>query len=107
MGAITSIMNRITGVALSVGVTGIGALALVGADVPSVMSSVGTMSIVGVLAKFSVGFPLVYHYLGAVRHLVWDKIPESTLTNEDVSKASYLLLGSATTLSVILAFVRI
>jgi len=107
MAAITSIMNRITGVALSVGVTGIGALALVGFDVPSVMSSVGSITVIGQLAKFSVGFPLVYHYLGGVRHLIWDKMPESTLTNEEVSKASYALLGSATALSVILAFVRI
>lgn len=107
MAAITSIMNRVTGVTLSVGVTGIGALALVGADVPSVMSSIGNISIIGVLAKFSVGFPLVYHYLGGVRHLVWDMMPESTLSNEEVSKASYALLGSATALSVILAFVRI
>ena len=107
MAAITSIMNRITGVALSVGVTGIGALALVGADVPSVMSSIGSITVIGTVAKFSVGFPLIYHYLGGVRHLIWDKMPEATLTNEDVSKASYALLGSATALSVILAFVRI
>ena len=103
MGSITSILNRITGVALSVGMTGIGALALVGADVPSVMSSIGSMPIIGVLAKFSVGFPLVYHYLGGVRHFIWDKMPESTLTNEKVVIASYASLGSAA-LSVILAF---
>ena len=107
MAAITSIMNRITGVALSVGVTGIGALALVGADVPSVMSSLGSITVIGTLAKFSVGFPLVYHYLGGVRHLVWDKMPEAPPTNEEVSKASYALLRSATALCVILVLNKV
>jgi succinate dehydrogenase (ubiquinone) cytochrome b560 subunit len=107
MAAITSIMNRFTGMALTVGITGIGALALVGADVPGVMTAVGNAPAVGILAKFAVGFPLTYHYLGGLRHTVWDKMPENNINNESVLQSSYLLLGSATAISVALAFVKI
>ena len=107
MAAITSIMNRITGIALSAGITGIGALALAGSDVPSVMTTIGSIPVLSVFAKFSVGFPLIYHYFGGIRHTIWDKIPETTLTNESVEQSSYILLGSSTALAAILAFVRI
>ncbi len=105
MGAITSIMNRITGVALSAGITGMGALALAGSDVPSLMTTIGSIPALGVVAKFAVGFPLIYHYLGGVRHTIWDKAPENTLTNEEVERSSYILLGSSTAVAVILSFV--
>eukprot|EP00596_Hydrurales_sp_CCMP1899_P001539 CAMPEP_0119041824 /NCGR_PEP_ID=MMETSP1177-20130426/13793_1 /TAXON_ID=2985 /ORGANISM="Ochromonas sp, Strain CCMP1899" /LENGTH=100 /DNA_ID=CAMNT_0007008159 /DNA_START=274 /DNA_END=576 /DNA_ORIENTATION=+ len=100
-------MIRVTGVALSAGITGIGAVALVGGNVPALAAYIGGISIVGPVAKLAVGFPLVYHYLGAVRHAVWDKIPESTLTTEEVTKASYLLLGSSVVVSAGLAMVSI
>lgn len=103
----TSIMNRITGVALSVGVTGIGALALVGVDSSSIMSLIGSTAIVGQTAKFLVGFPLIYHYFGAVRHAVWDAMPETTLTPTMVTNASRLLLGVSIGFSVAFAFITI
>jgi succinate dehydrogenase (ubiquinone) cytochrome b560 subunit len=53
---------------------------------------------VGPILKFAVAFPLVYHYLGGVRHIVWDKTPES-LTNEQVQQASVALIGAATVVS--------
>ena len=45
-----------------IGVTGIGALALVGADVAPVMTFIGSIPVIAPLAKFSVAFPLLYHY---------------------------------------------
>ena len=107
MAAITSIMNRFTGMALTAGITGIAALSLVGADVSAIMTAVGNAPAVGVLAKFAVGFPLTYHYLGGLRHTVWDKLPENSINNESVLRSSYLLLGSATAISVVVAFVKI
>jgi succinate dehydrogenase (ubiquinone) cytochrome b560 subunit len=97
--ALTSITNRVTGVLLSVGVTGIGGLCLAGIDVPAMMSAIGDVIIVGHLFKFGVSFPLVYHYLGGVRHLVWDKMPETTLNNASVEQSSYILFGTATVAS--------
>ena len=100
-------MNRVTGVALSVGITGVGALALVGTDIPALATLIGSITLVGPIAKFAVGFPLIYHYLGAVRHTVWDRIPESTLTTEEVTKSSYALLGSSVAFSAAVALVTL
>lgn len=51
-------------------------------------------------AKFAVAFPLVYHYLGGVRHFIWDSKPD-LLTNVDVEKASYGLVGASVFISVV------
>lgn len=64
-----------------------------------------TGPIIGGVAKFSVSFPLVYHYLGGVRHLAWDHFPDTMLNNIGVEKASYVLAGSSLVISAGLAFV--
>jgi succinate dehydrogenase/fumarate reductase cytochrome b subunit len=84
------------------GITGIASLSLAGADVNAVMSSIGSIAAVGTLAKFSVAFPFIYHYAAGVRHLMWDRSPEM-LENADVEKSSYIVLGSSTTASLLLA----
>ena len=61
------------------------------------VGSSGTIIAAG--AKFSVAFPVVYHYLGAIRHFAWDSKPDM-LTNEDVEKSSFYLFGASTVLSV-------
>jgi succinate dehydrogenase cytochrome b556 subunit len=69
IGALTSIATRVTGGALTVGLTGVSLLALGGADVPSLMSSLGN-SMVGMPAKVLFSFPLIYHYGSGLRHFV-------------------------------------
>lgn len=99
--ALSSITNRVTGVALSVGCAGLGVVELVGGSgsALSVMQMVGSSgTLVAAGAKFSVAFPVTYHYLGALRHIWWDNKPDM-LTNEDVEKASYYLFGASTVLS--------
>ena len=56
-------------------------------------------------AKFSLAFPLVYHYLGGVRHLAWDHFPDTMLSTIGVEKASFVLAGSSLVISAGLAFV--
>lgn len=102
--AISSIANRVTGVMLSAGVAGIGALTLAGADTSALMQTLGATPVAPVF-KFAVAFPLVYHYLGGVRHIMWDLQPDR-LTNEDVSKSSYLLFGASGAVSVVMAFLK-
>lgn len=63
-----------------------------------------TGPIVATGAKFSVAFPIVYHYLGGLRHLTWDAAPDM-LTNVGVEKASYALAGSSIVISLGLALV--
>jgi succinate dehydrogenase (ubiquinone) cytochrome b560 subunit len=101
IGALSSITNRVTGVALSLGCAGLGAIELVGGSGTAlqVMQMVGSSStILAAGAKFSVAFPISYHYLGALRHIAWDNKPDM-LTNVDVEKSSYILFGASTVLS--------
>merc|ERR1712070_911432 len=84
--ALSSITNRFTGGALSLGMLGMGSGA----------------SGIAPLAKFSVAFPLSYHYVVGIRHLVWDNKPE-LLTNEEVTKTSYAVLGVSVGVSAIAA----
>ena len=90
--AISSITVRITGVGLAAGFTGAGALALTGTDIPALLSTIGA-SAVGPAAKFVVAFPFAYHYLGGVRHFVWDYFPEYLLTNVKVEMSSVVIFG--------------
>lgn len=109
-GAISSIMNRGTGVALSVGFTAAGYVALTG-DLPSVLVLVrNEYPALAVLAKFSISFPLVYHYLGGIRHVVWDLYPignqadkNSLLELDRVELSSKVIVGASLATSVILS----
>ena len=105
--ALSSITTRVTGCALSFGGAGLGLVEIIGGNGAALelMSTIGGggVMIAGV-AKFSVAFPFIYHYLGGLRHLVWDNSPEM-LTNVDVEKASYALVGSSVLLSGIAIFV--
>eukprot|EP00551_Chaetoceros_affinis_P000366 CAMPEP_0203635944 /NCGR_PEP_ID=MMETSP0088-20131115/2605_1 /ASSEMBLY_ACC=CAM_ASM_001087 /TAXON_ID=426623 /ORGANISM="Chaetoceros affinis, Strain CCMP159" /LENGTH=146 /DNA_ID=CAMNT_0050489955 /DNA_START=168 /DNA_END=608 /DNA_ORIENTATION=- len=106
--ALTSITNRATGVALSVGALGVASLELLNGSgaTMALMQDINASSgaVVTGAAKFTVAFPLVYHYLGGVRHLAWDNFPDM-LTNVDVVKASYALVGGSVLLSAGLACV--
>jgi len=106
--ALTSICIRVTGCALTFGAAGVGAVEILagnGAAMGLMQDIAGTgYPVVTSLAKFSVAFPCVYHYLGGVRHLMWDHFPDM-LTNVDVAKASYVLVGSSLLASIGFVFV--
>ena len=100
--AISSITNRVTGVALSFGAAGLGAAELVGGSGTSlmIMETIGGMGpLMAASAKFCVAFPCTYHYLGAIRHLAWDAKPELLTTNKEVEQASYALFGGSLVIS--------
>ena len=107
IGAVSSITNRVTGVALSFGAAGLGAIELLGGSgtALSLMQTIGSSGfVIASGAKFAVAFPIVYHYGGAIRHFLWDQTPDY-LTNVDVEKSSYALFGISTAISVGLMFV--
>lgn len=107
IGALSSIANRVTGTALSFGAAGLGFAEIVGGSGTALglMQDIGSMGpAVTSVAKFSVAFPVVYHYLGGIRHLVWDKMPDY-LNNVDVEKASWVLVGSSVALTLPFVFV--
>jgi succinate dehydrogenase (ubiquinone) cytochrome b560 subunit len=100
--ALSSITNRVTGCALSFGCFGLATIDLVGGgsgSALSVMQSIGDTSwVLASTAKLTVAFPIAYHYLGGIRHLMWDMSPD-LLTNVDAQTSSYYLLGASTVLS--------
>lgn len=62
--------------------------------------------------KFLISFPLVYHYLGGVRHFVWDlhKIGNqadktSLLETPRVELSSQILLGTSAALSLLMSVI--
>lgn len=98
MAALSSITNRVTGVALSMGCAGLATIEIVGGSGTSlyVLQTIGDSSfLLSATAKFAVSFPIAFHYMGAIRHLAWDQKPDM-LTNVDVEKSSYYLFGGAT-----------
>ena len=91
--AISSVTHRITGGALTCGLYAIGVGALIGSDVSVFASSLGA-SALGPVIKFSVTFPLSYHFLGGLRHVYWEKRPEGL--NPDIQRQSaYACFGLA------------
>jgi len=93
--AVSSITNRATGVALTGAISGAGLIALTG-DLPGTIDYIKAASpAFTVLLKAGVSFPLIYHYLAGLRHVVWEhaKIGKqadktSLLENETVDKSS-------------------
>jgi len=80
---------------------GIGAVEIFGGSGASLalMQEVGSMGFpIATGTKFGLSFCFVYHYLGGLRHLVWDANPEK-LTIEQVEQASYRLFGASTVIS--------
>lgn len=105
--AISSVTVRITGCLLSIGLGGVAATALVGGvDAPATLTGMIAASSWAPLAKFSVGFPLIYHTLGGVRHTIWDNYPEY-LSNAAVEQSSWALFGASGVLSLGVSFLWI
>ncbi|DBA99712.1 TPA: hypothetical protein ACH3X3_012263 [Trebouxia sp. C0006] len=100
--AVSSILNRATGCALTAGIGAAGAIALVG-DLPATLDAFkASYPLLVYPTKAIVAWPLCYHYLGGVRHIIWDKHSmgkqaekKSYLENEAVDKSSKLILGTS------------
>lgn len=100
--AISSITVRVTGILLTVGVGGIAGVSLVAGNdaVLSLTETIAT-SPIGTAAKFSVAFPLTYHYLGSIRHAVWD-LTGKGFTNHQMLMSSYGLFAASSLLTLAL-----
>lgn len=109
-GAVTSILNRATGVSLSVGFTGASYIALTG-DLPGMLLALNThYPVATVPIKFIVAFPILYHYLGGMRHIIWDsyKLGNQTdrtclLETPKVEQSSKVLLAASVGLTALVA----
>ena len=84
--AVSSILNRVTGVILSSAFVTGGLVCLI--DKEKYLEEYKDVYKVPLL------FSGVYHTLGGIRHLIWDKYP-SLLTNKAVARSSYSLIGGS------------
>lgn len=96
--ALSSITNRVTGIALSGGCFTLASLELLSGSGSSLelmqyLGNDGGMAL-SLLAKSAVGFSFSYHYLGGLRHYIWDNKPD-VLNNEGAEKSSYALIGGS------------
>ena len=96
--ALSSITQRITGVLLSVGMSGVAGGSLCGLDVAATAADMSCFPV-----KLAVAFPLVYHFVGAARHTLWDRNPGQMLNNKDAEQSSYLVIAGSTAVSLALA----
>ena len=78
---------------LCAGVYGIGTMSLVGIDTTGLMMTLGN-SALGPALKFGVAFPVVYHYICGVRHVIWDKSKCPAFTLADGLDLGFLYIPS-------------
>ena len=57
------------------------------------------------ILRRSVCMTQILFVLAGIRHLVWDRDPESTLNNDDVNKSSQILVAATVAASLALAIV--
>lgn len=105
-----SILNRITGVALSGAFYFFGALYLIAPTMGwHLESSVIAASFAAwplalkVLTKMAIALPFTYHSFNGLRHLVWDTA--SMITNKQVQQTGWFVVGLSVVSSLALAFI--
>lgn len=92
MTAISSILNRATGMALS-------GMFLGGSIIPYTYNEIQPIyqnlsKNTQIVLHSIIQFPVVYHTLGGFRHFIWDMYP-NLLTNVKAIKSSYMLIGTS------------
>lgn len=104
----TSMMNRITGIALSGGLYLFGTAYLVAPTLGWHLESQALAAafaswpvILQATTKFLVSMPFTFHCFNGVRHLVWDTA--SMITNKQVNQTGWLVVGLTVVSSLILA----
>ncbi|CAG9466476.1 unnamed protein product [Pedinophyceae sp. YPF-701] len=101
--AISSITNRVTGVALYGLLAGVGAANLAGMDVNGMIEGFRAAAPVLVFpTKFVLAYPIVYHWMAGVRHLYWDHAKydnqaqhNSPLEKSTISRNSNMLMAAS------------
>ena len=90
--AISSITNRVTGIYLTSLYLSTGISILLQKDPIKLYNDLDKYP--KKFIDYSVTFPIFYHTLGGIRHLVWDKYPK-LLNNNIAKKTSILIYGTS------------
>ncbi|GAB4822966.1 hypothetical protein N2152v2_010012 [Parachlorella kessleri] len=114
VGALSSITNRATGCALSVGAWVAGYLALTGDLAGTIEAFKASYPLLVVPAKAAVAFPFAFHYLGGLRHLYWDHVDYGKQAKKDtplevpaVERSSKILFVTSAAVTALAAVVSI
>lgn len=78
--------------------------ALTGLSVETFVDTVQQVPMMGTIARFGVAFPLTFHLLGGIRHLVWDNAQGHEI--KEVNQTGYAILGASLLASAILALME-
>eukprot|EP01129_Flabellula_baltica_P016019 TRINITY_DN835_c0_g1_i1.p1 TRINITY_DN835_c0_g1~~TRINITY_DN835_c0_g1_i1.p1 ORF type:complete len:293 (+),score=69.28 TRINITY_DN835_c0_g1_i1:43-879(+) len=109
LAAITSIMNRITGMAMG-GTLFLAASACLFFNTPDVVNCISELVtkywFLAPMVKFPIAFPIVYHTLGGLRHFFWDFSAKGLESNKIIYASSAFLLGFSFVLSALLSIVH-
>ena len=97
--AISSIGNRITGLALTGGYVISGTMLLCNKNPLEYYNKLDKYP--NTIVNYGFIYPSFYHTYGGIRHFLWDKYP-LMLENNKVSKSSYILFGLASGLTILL-----
>ena len=90
--AVSSIATRLTGLSLSGLFVISGMICYTDIDYNLYYNKLDNFS--KSIINNSIIFSCTYHTFGGIRHFIWDKYPK-LLTNNSVTKSSYLLFGSS------------
>mmetsp|Transcript_31739 Transcript_31739/g.99753 ORF Transcript_31739/g.99753 Transcript_31739/m.99753 type:complete len:176 (+) Transcript_31739:61-588(+) len=105
--AYSSITVRITGGIAYAYIVGVTALALFGGAgaLEQAVQSLPEGGVTLPAAKFAVSWPFVYHWIGCVRHMVWDvfDVSSKSFTNSLMRTSSYGIFAATTAISLGLA----
>mmetsp|Transcript_9209 Transcript_9209/g.31825 ORF Transcript_9209/g.31825 Transcript_9209/m.31825 type:complete len:201 (-) Transcript_9209:664-1266(-) len=99
--ALSSITNRVTGIAMTGGMFGLAVVSLTGDAVGTIEAAKAAAPLLVAPAKVAVTFPIIFHYMAGVRHLVWDtyhignQTDKSLLDKDSVEKSSNALFAAA------------
>ena len=99
--ALSSITNRVTGIAMTGGMFGLAVVSLTGDAVGTIEAAKAAAPLLVAPAKVAVTFPIIFHYKAGVRHLVWDtyhignQTDKSLLDKDSVEKSSNALFAAA------------
>lgn len=91
--AISSIVNRITGVAMSGVLTAVSLNEMINGNTIEMTHEIVTNEYWKYCKPVMV-WPVVYHFFGGIRHAVWDHFPK-TVTNSYAEGSSYIIFASS------------
>jgi len=103
--AVSSIVNRVTGVGIAVGAVALAFPAILHPEsVPALILSVKAISpILVTFAKLCISYPLTYHTLAGIRHLYWDYSSRGINQIRDVDLSSRYIFWGSILIAILLA----